>query len=281
MSTRWGLAALLLALPATPRDGMAQSFRTVTLTRQAHGEEDLRVDVRFAEGRLHLVAGSPSALYRARLAYDEDRATHVTTYDSRRRQLRLEVTKVRGGDGNGKRHELDLALSPNVPTRLDFTFGAANAQLDLGGLAISRMDLSTGASESTVDFSQPNRVACDRLSLKAGAAEIQLLRLGNARCRRIEVAGAAGAFTLDFTGAWEAGAETRVSVKMGIGEMTLRLPASLGVAVDLTRLFVGFDREGFTRRGGRYYSANYDTAAATLFVDIDAALGDIMVEWVP
>ncbi len=42
-----------------------------------------------------------------------------------------------------------------------------------------------------------------------------------------------------------------------------------------------FERSGFTKRGGVYYSSNYDSTAAKLRLDINAAFGDINVEWVP
>lgn len=281
MSGRAVAAALLSVGLALPQPAAAQSYRTLTLARQLQGEDDLRVEVEFAAGRLALAPGNASALYRARVVYDEDRVTPVTSYDARSRRLHIEVGKGRLADGEWKGHELDLALSPAVPIRLDVAFGAAQAALDLGGLAVTRAAFRTGASETTVDFSQPNRATCERLEIKAGAAKLDVRGLGNSRCRRIEVAGGVGQLTLDFTGEWNADAPMRASVKLGLGDLTLRLPAEVGVSVDLTRLLVGFERPGLTKRGSRYYSENYDSASARLYLDIDAAFGDIKVEWVP
>ena len=65
-----------------------------------------------------------------------------------------------------------------------------------------------------------------------------------------------------------------------MGALTLRFPDDLGVAVSLDRFLATFDRSGFTKRGDVYYSRNYDTAAAKLHLEINAAFGDINVEWV-
>ncbi len=93
--------------------------------------------------------------------------------------------------------------------------------------------------------------------------------------------GAAGSFTLDFTGEWQHLGETTARIKLGVGALTLRFPSHLGVAISLDRFLATFDRSGFTKRGNFYYSSNYDAAAAKLRLDINAAFGDINVEWVP
>jgi hypothetical protein len=53
------------------------------------------------------------------------------------------------------------------------------------------------------------------------------------------------------------------------------------VAISIKRFLASFDRSGFVRRGDKYYSSNFDSAAAQLDLDIDAVLGDIDVVWVP
>ena len=53
----------------------------------------------------------------------------------------------------------------------------------------------------------------------------------------------------------------------------------LGVALSLNRFLATFDRSGFTKRGDMYSSRNYDSAAAKLHLEINAAFGDINVEW--
>lgn len=273
-------AVALTAGLVVPEMARGQSLSTVTLARQAQGEPDLRVDVEFAAGKVTVTPGDLATLYHARIVYDENRVTPATAYDPQSRRLRIDVGKGSITEGEWKGHELALALSPAVPTRLDLQLGAAEATMDLGGLAITRASVASGASQSTIDFSQPNRVTCDRLEIKSGAAELDAVRLGNARCRRIEVAGGVADLTLDLTGAWDPAIATRMSLKLGLGEVTLRVPRDLGISVDLTRLLVSFERAGLTKRGSRYYSEDFDAAAAKLFIDIDAAFGEVRLVWV-
>ena len=47
----------------------------------------------------------------------------------------------------------------------------------------------------------------------------------------------------------------------------------------MTRFLSSFDQSGFEKRGGRFYTANWDSAKVKLHVDIKAALGDVKVDW--
>jgi hypothetical protein len=167
-----------------------------------------------------------------------------------------------------------------VPTDLRMTFGVARAEIELGGVALSKASVETGASETTIRFSQANHVDCSRIDLKAGAARIALEGLGNSRCQRVEVAGGAGDITLDFTGGWLEGAHMRVEAKIGLGQLTLVFPQELGVRVDLDRFLVSFDKAGFVKQGSNWYSPNYEGAVAQADLTIDAVFGDIDVVWV-
>ena len=114
-----------------------------------------------------------------------------------------------------------------------------------------------------------------------GAAEFSAEQLGNSNCAEMSFEGAAGAFSLDFSGEWQHEAETAARIKMGFGALKLRLPEHLGVAVSIDRFLASFDRSGFVKRGDKYYSSNYDSAAAKLNLDIHAIIGDIEVVWIP
>ncbi|MBW2277940.1 MAG: hypothetical protein JRF63_10630 [Deltaproteobacteria bacterium] len=263
-----------------------RNYRTISTSRQFVDQEDLTVMVRFALGRITLGRDQGSVLYRSRLVYDEDLFEPVQRYDRARRTLEITLEGREGRDFKGRDLEnleqrLDVALSPSVPARIDLEFGAVSADLDLGGLWLIEADIKTGASKSVLRFSRPTIAPCERLSVVMGAAQFEAQQLGNANCQIMQFEGAAGAFTLDFTGEWQHEGETAAKVEFGVGALTLRFPAHLGVAISLDRFLATFERSGFVQRDGVFYSSNYDSATAKLRLDIDAAFGDIDVEWVP
>jgi hypothetical protein len=277
------LALLAVAVAGTV-PATAQSWRTESLSRQVHGEEQLALEVRFAAGVLRIAPGDPATLYNAELRYDADLFRSEAEYTPADRHLLLGVTL------RDRRHDLhwddelpqylDLSLSPAVPLALELEFGAAQAEIDLGGLSLMAAEIRTGASASQIAFTAPNRIRCRGLEVVAGGAEFAMEGLGNARCERIEFHGGAGDLTLGFTGAWDSGTETRVEIGVGVAELTLRLPTDIGVSVDLSRFLASFERDRFVRRGDRYYTRNFDDASVKLFIDIRAALGVIDVDWV-
>ena len=285
----WFALPLGLALAAIVTNSDAQtehSYRTLSTARQFVDESDIRLRVRFALGHFNLGPDQGSALYRSQLVYDEELFEPVQQYDRDSRTLDIEIEHERSRrvnlnvrDLRDLRQRLDVTLSPAVPARVDLEFGVVRADLDLGGLALIEAAVKSGASESTLRFSQPTTMPCERLQVKTGAGEFRAHGLGNSNCATMEFEAAAGTFTLDFTGEWQHHGGTNAKVKLGVGALTLRFPEDLGVAVSLNRFLATFDRSEFTKRGDVYYSRNYDGATAKLHLEINAAFGDINVEW--
>ena len=266
----------------------AQSWRTLTSARQVHGESDMRVEVRYGAGRFQLTPGNEDELYRMEMRYDEDKFVPLREYDAGSRTLRLGVQSregqgVRVSLGDRHRNEpppsLDITLSPDVPMSLDLELGAVTADVDLGGLALRRVHFETGASQTHLRFTRANPVPCEELSIEAGAAEFNAADLANANCARITFKGGVGGMTLDFGGTWHRSATA--SLEVGIGSLNLRLPRDVGVSVRLNRFLASFDAAGFEKRGGTYYSANWDNARYRLTLDVNASLGGVDVAWIP
>jgi hypothetical protein len=170
-----------------------------------------------------------------------------------------------------------VTFSPRVDLDLDVRLGAVDADLELGGLRIGQLSLETGASRAVVRFSQPNGVRCRSAELRAGAAELSVIGLGNSRCDRIEFEGGVGKVTLDLSGSWST--SSQVEVKMAMGEVTLRLPRRVGIRVTLDKFFSSFQPADLVRRGNSFVSPNYDEAERRIDIDVTTAVGGVTVEW--
>ena len=261
----------------------AQSFRTVSATRLAAGEASLNVRIDFAAGEVHLRPGGGQMLYRGEIYFNEDKFESVTDYDPDRRTLTFGLDTRNGGVELGRSEtpqRMDLALSPRVPIRLDVELGAVEAHIELGGMNISAVDLKTGAADTRLSFSEPNRGHCRRIDLVAAAAEFHAEQLGNSGCETVRFEGGVGDITLDFTGHWARGDTRAAEIELGLGQLTLRLPRNLGVAIDMDRFLASFDRAGFRKSGSRYVSDGYEAASRKLHISVKAVLGDINIDWV-
>lgn len=260
--------------------GEAASWQEFTSARQLDGIEHLDAEVTYGAGTLELAPADGELLYRFEARYDATATRPYADFDAGAGTLSVGIRGRDDGSGSfGDEAHAAVALAPEVPTSLAVRFGAGHADLELGGLALDEVQVTTGASETELRWSQPNRIEARRVRLESGAASLEATGLGNANAAEFEIRGGVGETTLGFGGDWKRSASA--TVKMGLGSLTLRLPRSIGVRVTKRGAMTSFDGAGLVKRDGGYYSRNWESAAEKLTLDIDAALGSIDVEWIP
>ena len=276
---RKALVAAVTAVLVASTSASAQDWRTVTMSRQIEDNDEVRVIVDYGVGRFNVTSTDGGVLYRMNLRYDEGRFEPIADFSGDRLELGVASIGRRWNIGKGgNTGQLDLELARGIPMDLELNFGAVRADLDLGGLALTALALRTGASESTVDMSEPNIAAMRRASFEAGAAEFTACNLGNLNAERIEVAVGVGDLTLGFSGRWEQ--DAAVSIDMGLGALELRFPEGLGVRLRKNSFLTSLDSEGMVKRGDAYYSLDWDAADKKITIDLDAAFGSVKVVWV-
>jgi len=276
-----GAAVLFSTLAAChTADAGAQRMRSTTSARQLQGETRANVELKYGAGRLRVSPTRGDLLYRMELRYDDAQFRPVSAYDRAAGRLTLGVeSREHRGRGHGRDDQhATIELTPRVPLELDLAFGAGEAEVELGGLALSGVHLQTGASRTNVSFASPNRVRARRVKVEAGAAEVRVSGLGNTRSPRFEFSGGMGEATLEFGGTWTQSATAQID--MGVGSVRLRLPRALGVRIVRDSFLSSFDAGGMVKRGNAWYSRNYGQARYRLDVSIHAAVGSIAVDWI-
>jgi len=261
-----------------PLAAAGQQWRDVTMSRQLENNDEVRVFVDYAAGSFKIRSVDDGLLYRMNLRYDEDNFEPVADFSGDR--LRLGIDGVGRSRRIGKREagNLDLELARGVPMDLSLDFGAVKADIDLGGLALTGLDLETGASESLIDVSEPNPSRMRSASFEVGAAEFTIQNLGNLNAEHIEVHAGVGAISLGFGGRWQRSAE--VEIKMGLGSLELHVPEGLGVQLRKESFLTSLDSEGLVKRGDVYQSLDFDDAEHRITIELDAAFGSVEVIWI-
>jgi len=271
------IAAITVAVAPALLAG--QSWRTVTMSHQIEDNSEIRVFVEYGAGHLKIGAADGGVLYRMNLRYDEDIFEPVSDFSGDRLHLGVESIGRGFNIGRNKQSgELDLEFARGIPMDMDLEFGAVRADIDFGGLALTDLDLSTGASQSTIDISEPNSVGMSTARFEIGAAEFEARHLGNLNAERIEVDAGVGQVTLWLNGRWQRDAS--VSIDMGLGALEFRVPEGLGLRLRKEGFLVSLDSEGLVKRGDWYYSLDYEDADRKVTVDLDAAFGSVKVVWV-
>lgn len=281
VATLAAATAAIALLASSPLPAAGQDWRTTTIMRQATNEQSLDVQLGYGAGELRIEPTEGRMLYQASVRYDARAFDPVADYSNGR--LRLGVENNRGGfggddhDGDGAR--LTLRLGRGVPLDLDFEFGAATADIELGGLSVRALEVSTGASETRIRFSQPNPISMRTLEIDVGAAEFHASGLGNANVREVRLNGGVADMELEFGGDWQG--DTRLEADFGLGGLTVRVPRDVGVRLHKDTLLASFNGPRMSRRDdGDYYSDDWDDASRRLTVEINAAFGDITIDWI-
>lgn len=283
MSRWWllGVAALVACGSSEAREQhrTPPDWRTLTASRQVSGEKILNADIEYGAGQLTIAPAAAGTLYQTDLKYDNNQLTPDVTYSDGTLHFGLKGGHIRGYRGKGgEMSRLDLRFGPDVPLNLDLKFGAGQATVDLGGLNVASARIATGASAGQLKFSQPTKGTCQDLDLQVGAARMEVAGIGNLSPQSMNVQGGVGDVTLDFSGAWRN--DTHAKISMGIGELHMNVPRSVGVRVHKSSMLASFEAPDMVKQGDLYLSKGYQSAQRHIDIDIDAAFGEITLGWV-
>ena len=277
--TRACSALVLAALMVAPFGLKAQDspvWRTVDIARQLRDSQPQRIRVQYGAGRVEVRGSADPLLYNMHLRYDQRRAAPVHRYDTAARSAVLGLETRDGAQRFGDRDdggELRLVLPTAAPLDLDLQLGGTESRLELGGLALRSLRLECGATDASVAFSQPNRTRMSDLTIDVGAADLLAVNLADANADQIRVHGGVGVVDLDFGGSWTR--DLTLDTRLSVGKLTLRVPADVGIRLELDRLVAGFEHDGMVKRGGAWYSTNYDAAPHKLQVHAETFFGQI------
>lgn len=276
---RAGVAAAAAALALCAPSLQAQDWQTLAVSRRVSGESLFEASVTHAAGTLRVKPAEGGLLYSMDLRYDADVFDPVVDYDAGSLELGLESVgrdiRIKGDRGAA---EMEVALTPRVPMALELEFGAGRAEVELGGLRLTELDIRTGASETHIDVSHPNPVRLGHAEFSAGAAEFEARGLANLNADRITVNAGVGEVVLDLSGEWRG--DLALEVDMGLGALELRVPRGVGVKLVKESFLTDLDAPGLERDGDAWYSGDWSAAERHLTIDIDAAFGSIELHWI-
>lgn len=276
------LALVTAAIMVAP--ALADRFETETRAIDAEGAKTISVSCKFGVGGLRIVPEDVAEAAKLTVTYDPGRFDYDVDYSTRgdrgRLDLESNVRKHRDWDEDSK-NDWDLTLSTRYPTELDLEVGAAEADIDLGGMRLTDLSLDMGAAKGTIDFSKPNPERIHEMSMEIGASSLDVLNLGNANFDYLKFSSGAAATTLDFRGDFHGDAE--VSLDIGVGSADIILPKGLAVRVTGDDgFFSSIDFHGGdverVRRGARE-TADYAEAADRLTIDLDVSMGSVDIYW--
>jgi hypothetical protein len=260
----------------------AQTMRNFTATRNVAGEKLIRASLDFHGGTVSVAPLTGAGLFHVLMRYDADRFVPVQEYEPRTGILRLGLqpvgaTAVRVTSRAQLAQTAQFSFARDVPLMLSANFGASEANLELGELTLSQLDVRASATRGQVSFGAPNRGSCRLATFTIAAGQLEVMHLANSGCYEVRLDGAAGNAILGFDGSWRR--DITLIVDLSMGGLTLRLPKGTGVRLNSNRFLTSLSAEGLIKQEGGWISAGYAQAPHKLNVELKTSVAGVNLEW--
>lgn len=241
--------------------------------------EKAQVKIEFGAGELIIEPGAANGLIEGTAIYNVDELQPTIQVNGNEVLLRtgkLEVRPFPWIEAQDIKNEWSLKLGEQ-PIDLTINAGAYQGSLELGGLALTSLEVNDGASEVNLSFSQPNKAQMDTLRYTTGASDIDLNYLANANFSRMIFRGGAGSYLLDFRG--QLSREMQVTIEAGISQITLLVPENTPTRVISGGGLSNVDAEGNWQRSGNVYQLS--GTGPELVINVTMGAGNLELRTAP
>ncbi|MDI6766398.1 MAG: LiaF-related protein [Bacteroidota bacterium] len=255
-------------------------------------EQELKVNIQAGFGKIRIERGTAAMILQAdinaELKNDIDQYLDYFKRDETG-YLNINTTETITRGSKKKKHSIHLGeLQDNdwymeftdaIPISFDIELGMGKGNLDMTGLMVKDLNLSTGASSVVLRFDEPNKSSIENLTIESGLSKFKAYGLGNANFRHMKFEGGVGSYILDFSGVLEK--EVNVDIQVGLGSMTISIPDDIGVKIFYEKSFmasIDFPKDIKEKEEDSYYSSNYYQANGRINMHIEAGLGSVKIK---
>ncbi len=273
---------IALASAVLPALVHAQQWRTLESARQLTSTAETRVSLTFAGGKFELAPLPGNLLYQMQLHYDEQAADAVHRFDPAGHRLTLGMSQANMGlralraANKGDGGSMTVGLNPSVPMDIEIELGGAQSEIELGGMHVRTLAMHVGLAGGTVNFSSPNQMAMDKLTMEVGLGGVELQNLGNANAAQINISGGMDGISLDFGD--RVMRDVRINADVAFGGLKIQIPSSAGVTIQAETKLASFKPHGFTKVGNTWVTPNWKEATTHVTIVANTALGGLQVE---
>lgn len=248
------LIVISFAATSCRRGARVGDLQTTSQTIELGDASSVDVEIQMGAGELD-ISGGASDLLEATFTTNVAELDPEATYSGGRLDVKdkgVETSLRSLFDLDEFRNEWDLKFAEDVPMDMTIDLGAGRSNLALGSLALTSLDIRGGAGEVDLDLSDSQSLG--RFDFDLGAGEV----------------------TIDLTGEWQDNLDARI--EGGLGELSLRLPAGVGVRIDVETGIGDVHASGLSRDGNTYTNDVYDTSDVTLRIDLRGGVGQINLD---
>lgn len=265
--------------------GQRRYIESVDQSVRPNTDKVFEVYIDIDAGEVYVDTDETTSCY-VRMEFTKGEFHERIDFDEKRNRLKIDLKKKdwspfhKKGRRNDLRADVHIALPTQVEMVVTSKIKAGEVSMEMGGLRLREFYLSTWAGEVEIDFDEPNQMEMEYLDINARIGETRLLQLGNARFKRADINSDIGEIKVDFTG--DLLSESRAKVDLDIGESTVILPENVGVQMRIGGAFSFMSEKdvdhSLYRRGGFYFSDDFDNYRKKFYVKISTGLGELTVD---
>jgi len=191
----------------------------------------LDVNLSFGAGKMTLLPNPGPDLLSGTVTYNvADFKPEITVDDTgvTLKQGNLKINSIPTITGSIK-NEWNIAIT-NHPIELTIKAGAYSGEFEFGGLALTDLHITDGASNVELKFSTPNTSRMNAFRYETGASNITMEKLGNANFQTMIFQSGAGNYSLDFSGVYQHDAS--VFIETGLSRLIISVPEGVQAEVN-------------------------------------------------
>ncbi len=205
----------------------------------------------------------------------ESEAVELKGAEKVRVELKIGVGELRVSGGAKKLLEGDFIYNiPSWKPQVNYEVSGKEGRLSVRQPDISRSEGSRTRNEWNLTLN--DKVLMD-LRVKSGVGKSNF-ELGSLNLANLDVQTGVGETTLELLGDWKQ--DLQANIKGGIGQVTLRLPANVGVHVESDKGIGSVQARGLKKEGNTYTNDAFGKATVTLNIHVQAGIGEIRLELV-
>lgn len=276
------LLATFAAFGLSDAFGFQSVHREITRTK----EKEIRAVLDVSFGSIYIERGSKDKI--VVIDYDEDfdvkdkfQVSYEIKEDEGRLRIRLKKPSRMWDDDesdNADHRKLKVRLNDEIPISFEVELGAGRGDINLSGLLVKDIKISTGASSVEMRCDKPNGISAQNIEIESGVSKFTATNLCNTNFRKLKFSGGVGAYKLDFGGNLKQDANANIEV--GLGSVSVSVPKSIATRLlyDVS-FFSSFDLDDDfeKQRSGVYETEDYKGSNSKLTIQIESGLGSVKV----
>jgi N-terminal domain of toast_rack, DUF2154 len=203
----------------------------------------------------------------------ESQTVDLDSATSARVQVEFQVGDLKIENGANSLMEASFRYNmDNLQPQVKYSENGEQGELVISQQALERIPLG-GQLVNEWSIQLANDIPID-LSILTGAGNADL-SLDALDLTNLDIQTGAGVTNVNLDGSWTH--DLAVSIMGGVGELTVTLPAEMGVRVDMETALVSVSANGLIKEENGYINKAFGTAPYTLTLTLQAGVGSVVL----